>query len=73
MEKHHTHIVFDSISSERHEYKGDENGNIKIDINDDKAYHTYIKKKERASIKQIIINNNNLAKKEFDERLGYSE
>ena len=38
MENHHTHIFIEFISSGRHKYKGDENGNIKIDINDNKAY-----------------------------------
>ena len=46
MEKHNTHILFESISSARHEYKGDENGNIKIDLNDDKVYHQYIPKRK---------------------------
>ena len=63
MENHHTHIVFEFMSSRRNKYKGDENGNIKIDINDDKAYTIHILKKGKISIKQVIINNNNLAKK----------
>ena len=46
MEKHNTHILFESISSGRHEYKRDENGNIKIDLNDDKVYHQYIPKRQ---------------------------
>ena len=73
MEKHNTHIVLDSLSSERHEYKGDENGNIKIDLNDDAPNHSYIQKKAKASIKQILIDNNNMIKKDFDEKMGYSD
>ena len=73
MEKHNTHILFESISSGRHEYKGDENGNIKIDSNDDKVYHQYIPKKAKSSIKQILLENNYLYNKDFDEKMGYSE
>ena len=73
MEKHNTHIVLDSLPSERHEYKGDENGNIKIDSNDDAPYHSYIQKKAKTPIRQILIDNNNMIKKDFDEKMGYSE
>ena len=68
MEKHNTHIVLDSLSSERHDYKGDENGNIKVDSSDDAIYHSYIKKKAKSSIRQILIDNNNIIKKEFEDR-----
>ena len=73
MEKHNTHILLESISSGRHEYKGDENGNLKIDSNDGEIYQSYIQKKQKASIRQILCENNNNIKKEFDEIIGYSD
>ena len=73
MEKHNTHILLESKSSGRHEYKGDENGNIKIDSNDDKVYREFIQKRQKTSIKQILLENNKSIKKEFDEKFGYTE
>ena len=73
MEKHNTHILLESISSGRHEYKGDENGNIKIDLNDDAVYHSFIQKKAKSSIKQILLENNNFIKQEFDENMDNEE
>ena len=69
MEKHNTHIVLESDSSEKHEYKGDENGNIKIDYNEEDPYHSFIQKKPKLAIKEILIENNNLLKKEFDKNI----
>ena len=73
MEKHNTHILLESISSGRHEYKGDENGNLKIDSNDDKIYQSYIQKKQKTSLKQILMENKNKIKKEFEEKMGFSD
>ena len=69
MEKHNTHIILDSNSSSRHDYEKDENGNIKIDVNEDLPYHSFIQKKEKISIKEILIENNNIFKKEFDKNV----
>ena len=67
MEKHNTHIVLDSNSSEKHDYEEDENGNVKIEENEDVAYRSFIQKKPKMSIKQIIIDNNNILKDELEK------
>ena len=73
MEKHNTHLLLESLSSGRHEYKGDENGNIKVDSSDDAIYHSFFQKKAKSSIRQLLIDNNNLLKEEFDGKNEYPE
>ena len=46
MEKHNTHVLLDSNSSSIHDYEEDENGNIKIDIDEDVPYNYYVEKKQ---------------------------
>ena len=67
MEKHNTHILLESFSSERHDYEVDENGNIKLEENEDAPYHSFIQKKGKMSIKEILIENNNIFKKELEK------
>ena len=67
MEKHNTHILLESFSSERHDYEVDENGNIKLEENEDAPYHSFIQKKGKMSIKEILIENNNTFKKELEK------
>ena len=45
MEKHNTHVLLESNSSSVHDYEEDENGNIKIDIDEDVPYNYYIEKR----------------------------
>ena len=73
MEKHNTHIVYDSFTSEKHEYKGDEYGNLKVDSNDDIVYRTYVKPKGKSIIKDILQKNNEDLKNEFEQRMAYLE
>jgi len=47
MEKHNTHVLLDSNSSSIHDYEEDENGNIKIDIDEDVPYNYYVEKKNK--------------------------
>ncbi len=69
MEKHNTHILLDSNSSSMHDYVKDENGNIKIDVNEDLAYNSFIEKKPKLSIKEILIENNNIFQREFEKNI----
>ena len=69
MEKHNTHILMDSNSSSIHDYEKDENGNIKIDTNEDLPYHSFIEKKPKISVKEILIENNNIFKREFEKNI----
>ena len=57
MERHNSHIILESNSSQKHEYENDENGNIKVDINDDTIYKSYVRKKEKLDIKNILNEN----------------
>ena len=69
MEKHNTHILLDSVSSEKHDYEVDENGNIKLEENEDAPYLSFIQKKPKISTKEIIIENNNIFKKELENNI----
>ena len=69
MEKHNTHILLDSNSSSMHDYVKDENGNIKIDVNEDLAYNSFIEKKPKLSIKEILIENNHIFQREFEKNI----
>jgi len=69
MEKHNTHILLDSNSSSIHDYVKDENGNIKIDVNEDLAYNSFVEKKPKLSIKEILIENNNIFQREFEKNI----
>ena len=69
MEKHNSHIIIESNSSQPHDYENDENGNIKIDTNEDAIYHSFVQKKKKLDIKDILTENNNLLKKEYEKNL----
>ena len=69
MERHNSHIILESNSSDSHSYIRDENGNIKIDINEDDPYHSFVEKKKKLDIIDILIENNNLLKQEYEKRL----
>ena len=73
MEKHNTHVLLESNSSSVHDYEEDENGNIKIDIDEDVPYNYYIEKKTKSPTKEIIIENNNIFQKEFEENYATEE
>ena len=69
MKKHNSHIILESNSSEMHDYEKDENGNIKIDINEDNPYHSFVEQKKKIDIKDILSENNNLLKQEFEKNI----
>ena len=69
MEKHNTHIILDSNESSKHDYEKDENGNIKIDANEDIPYRSFIEKKKKISIKSILIDNNNIFKEDYNKNV----
>ena len=73
MEKHNTHVLLDSNSSSIHDYEEDENGNIKIDIDEDVPYNYYVEKKTKSPTKEIIIENNNIFRKEYEENFAEEE
>ena len=67
MEKHNTHILLESYCSDQHDYEEDENGNLKIETIDDIPYHSFVKKKQKLSIKDILEENNNLFKQQLEK------
>ena len=52
MEKHNTHILLESNCSDQHDYEEDDNGNLKIDTNDDINYKSYVTKKPKKEKKE---------------------
>ena len=69
MEKHNSHILLESISSQPHYYENDENGNIKIDSKEDEPRHSFVANKKKLDIKSILIENNNLLKQEYEKNI----
>ena len=57
MKKHNSHLVLESYSSQTHKYENDENGNIKVDINDNEnsLYNTFVQQNKKLNIKDILI------------------
>ena len=73
MEKHNTHILLESNCSDQHDYEEDENGKLKIDTYDDIPYQSFISKKPKISIKEILIENNNIFKQELEKEKLFQE
>ena len=73
MERHNSHIILESNSSDSHSYIRDENGNIKIDTNEDDPYHSFVEKKKKLDIIDILIENNKLLREEYEKRLKSEE
>ena len=69
MEKHNTHILLESNCSDQHDYEEDDNGNLKIDTNDDINYKSYVTKKPKLSIKDILFENNILFQQELEKEM----
>ena len=67
MEKHNTHILLESFCSDQHDYEEDENGNLKIETYDDIPYRSFVTKKQKLSIKDILEENNNLFKQQLEK------
>ena len=65
MERHNSHIILESNSSDSHNYIRDENGNIKIDTNEDDPYHSFVEKKKKLDIIDILMENNKLLREEM--------
>ena len=73
MKKHNSHIILETNSSQTHKYENDENGNIKVDSDDDSPYNSFIEQNQKLNVKDILIENNNLSKKEFENNILYNE